>query len=88
MVRNFLAARKRKWRPGTIASTAVAEWFRPDFSGFHAVETPTGSEVRDKVKIKNSVNAALRRFAFAFDLPPLRRRRGAQAKRGMSGAYV
>ena len=86
MVRNFLAARKRKRKPGTIASTAASEWLRPDFSGFHAVETPTGSGVRDKVKIKNSVNAALQGFALVFDLPPLRRRRGAPAKRGQSGA--
>ncbi len=69
MVRNFLVARKRKWKPGTIASTAASEWLRPDFSGFHAVETPTGSKVKDKVKIKSSVNAALCRFALAFDLP-------------------
>ena len=80
MVRNFLVARKRKWKPGTIASTAASEWLRPDFSGFHAVETPTGSKVKDKVKIKSSVNAALCRFALALP-PPF----GAAEERRRSG---
>jgi hypothetical protein len=50
--------------------------------------SPTGPKVKGKVEIKNNVNAALRRFALAFDLPPLRRRRGAQVKREQSGPDV